>query len=248
MPLFRAYLARNFKRDTKLRASGFRATSLMIMNEDGVPNSPNWHVPDIYFFPKHPVPAPCQRANVEVKACGCEGSEFLHLHREKFGDVPTANWWPITQDICQEWKNPAETASQCPDIIALAPGCKKFPHFKANSDLSCSNHGGQFIFLKDSSQLAGEAQLKVKGCPERSSQLWGPPSHPHHLELDQLPSCSFHLGRSFLLSLNWNPWCCCTEMAVKSLSILCFLNLKSFKSQSSQRVLLGLEFPDVIVI
>lgn len=62
MHLFRAYLAGNFKRDAKLRASGFGATSLMIMNEDGVPNSPNWHVPDIYFFPKHPVPAPRQRA------------------------------------------------------------------------------------------------------------------------------------------------------------------------------------------
>lgn len=80
MHVFRAYLAQNFKRDMKPYASGFRDTSLMIMNEDGVPNSPNWHVADIYFSPKHPVPAPCQRVNVAVKACGCEGNEFLHLH------------------------------------------------------------------------------------------------------------------------------------------------------------------------
>lgn len=110
MHIFRAYLARSFKRDTKPRASGFRAASLTIMNEDGVPNSPNWHVPDISFFPKHPVPAPSQRANVEVKASGCEGNEFLCLHREKAGHVPAANSRPTAQGICQVWKTPAETA------------------------------------------------------------------------------------------------------------------------------------------
>lgn len=65
----------------KTRASGFRATYSTIMNEDGVASVPNWHVADIYSFPKHTVPAPCQRANVEIKAYGSEADEFLHLKK-----------------------------------------------------------------------------------------------------------------------------------------------------------------------
>lgn len=177
----------------------------MIMNEDGVPNSPNWHVPDISFFPKHPVPAPCQRANVEVKASGCEGNEFLCLHMEKAGHVPAANSRPIAQGICQVWKTPAETAPQYPDITAAVPGCKKFPHFKENSDLFCSNHGEQFIFLRHPSQLAGEVELKVKGCPGRSFQLWVPPSHPHHPGTGSAPILLLTWARHFLPGMDRKP-------------------------------------------
>lgn len=64
-------------------ASGFRATYLATMNEDGVASIPNWRVADIYSFPKHTVPAPCQRANVEIKDYGSEANEFLYRNKKK---------------------------------------------------------------------------------------------------------------------------------------------------------------------
>lgn len=94
----------------KPHASGFRATYLTIMNEDGVDSIPNWRVADIYSFPKHMVPAPCQRANVEIKDYGSEASGFLYLNKKNVGDIPIANSYPIIHPICQVWKIAAQTA------------------------------------------------------------------------------------------------------------------------------------------
>ena len=121
----------------KPHASGSRATYLTIMNEAGVASIPNWRVADIYSFPKHTVPAPCQRANVEIKDYGSEANEFLYLNEKKAGDIPIANSCPIMHPICQVWKILAQTACEYLDIIALVSGYRKFPHFKKNSDPLC---------------------------------------------------------------------------------------------------------------
>lgn len=93
----------------KPHASGFRATYSTIMNDDGVASIPNWCVADIYSFPKLLVPAPCQKANVEIKDHGSEASEFLYLHKKNVGDIPIANSYPVIHPICQVWKIPAQT-------------------------------------------------------------------------------------------------------------------------------------------
>lgn len=88
----------------KPHASGFRATYLTIMNEDGVDTIPNWHIADINFHPKHMVPAPCQRKNMETKGYESEANDFLYLDQEKVGDIPRANSCTAIHAICQVWK------------------------------------------------------------------------------------------------------------------------------------------------
>lgn len=94
----------------KLHASGFRALYLVVMNEDGVASIPNWRVADICFFPKHTVPAPCQRANVEIQDYGSEANKFLYLNKKKVGNIPTANSCSKVHLIWQVWKILAQTA------------------------------------------------------------------------------------------------------------------------------------------
>lgn len=75
----------------KPHASVFRATYLTIMNEDGVAAIPNWHVADTTFLPKHMVPAPRQRENMEMEDYMSEGNGFLYPDQEKAGGIPIAN-------------------------------------------------------------------------------------------------------------------------------------------------------------
>lgn len=66
----------------KPHASGFRAPYLAVTTEAGGAAIPDGGAADI-FSPKHTVPAPCQRANGEIKDCGSEAKGFLYLKTKK---------------------------------------------------------------------------------------------------------------------------------------------------------------------
>jgi len=91
-------------RDVKPHASGFKATYLMTMNEDGVASISNWRAADTYSFPEHVVTGPCQTANVEIKDYGSEASEFPYLNKKNVGNITIANSCPITHPICRGGK------------------------------------------------------------------------------------------------------------------------------------------------